>query len=85
MRRVQGEARWEKALIHLKEKGELENSPRDIGKLFKEVSEDIDAECVDYCKEKLWDWGKKTIKKGILYGLPDWYKDKLAKKQFGED
>jgi len=31
------EPRWQKAVQHLAERGELENSPRDIGKLIKEV------------------------------------------------
>ena len=35
--RYRSEARWQKAVQHLTERGELEGSPRDIGKLFKEV------------------------------------------------
>ena len=30
-------ARWEKAIQHLNESGRLENSPRDIGPLIKEI------------------------------------------------
>jgi hypothetical protein len=31
-------ARWQKSVQHLKEAGQLEDSPRDIGKLMKEVN-----------------------------------------------
>lgn len=75
-------ARWEKAIVHLKEKSELEDAPRDIGKLIGEVADDIEAECTDYIKDKLYQWAKKNIKRGVTAGLPEWYKDKLAKKQF---
>ena len=39
------EARWMKTVQHLREAGELENEPRDIPKLFKEVSSDVLEEC----------------------------------------
>ena len=44
------EARWYKAVQHLKEQGALEGSPRDIGNLIKAVPEDILKECEDEIK-----------------------------------
>jgi len=77
------EARWHKAIIHLEERGELENSPRDIGKLFKEVPADVLKECTEEIKERLFDWAwKKGLSRGITAGLATWYKELLAKRQF---
>ncbi|HYE57380.1 MAG TPA: RNA ligase family protein [Rhodothermales bacterium] len=76
-------ARWHKAIQHLAERGELETSPRDIGKLIPEVKADIEAECVDAIKEALWRWAKPHILRGATAGLPDWYKQRLIDKQFG--
>ena len=76
------EARWQKAIQHLKEKGELEESPRDIGKLISEVHVDIKEECEEEIKQKLFDYAFPKIKRGVIAGLPEWYKKKLMEKQF---
>jgi hypothetical protein len=74
------EARWEKALQHLKEKGELGGEPKDIGKLCKEVSIDISQEEKDIIKDFLWEeFGKELLRKSVS-GLPEWYKKKLLLK-----
>lgn len=76
------EARWQKAVQHLTEKGELEGEPRDIGKLMKEVSLDIIAEEKEAILKVLWnEFGKDVIRVGV-HGLPEWYKNELAKKAF---
>lgn len=75
-------ARWNKAIQHLNERGELENSPRDIGKLLKEVSVDIHSECVDEIKAQLFKWAWPHISRAVIRGLPEWYKDQLVKSQF---
>ena len=71
------EARWEKSVQHLEEAGELLNAPQDIGRLFKEVAADVEAECVDEIKELLWQANRKAILRGVGRGLPDWYKARL--------
>jgi hypothetical protein len=76
------ENRWNKARIHLDEKGELEHSPRDIGKLMKEVNEDIATECEAEIKEQLWHWAKKHILRQSTAGLPEWWKQELVKESF---
>lgn len=80
------EARWEKALIHLRERGELTDSPKDIGPLMKAVSQDVHDEEIDYIKEKLFQWAwKKRLSRHVTAGLPDWYKRRLAEQQFAEE
>ncbi len=75
-------ARWAKAVQHLKEAGKLENSPRDIGLLFKEVGTDILSECEAEIKQELFDWSWKAINRGVTSGMPEWYKEELMKLQF---
>lgn len=70
-------ARWEKAIQHLRDEGKLENSPRDIGLLLKEVNVDILKECEEEIKDKLWKYAWPKISRGIVSGLPNWYKEKL--------
>jgi len=71
------EARWEKAIQHLKEQGELENAPRDIGKLLKEVNSDIVAEEKENIKNELWKLFSREILAGATRGFPEFYKKKL--------
>lgn len=78
-------ARWQKALIHLRERGLIEDSPRDIGKLIPEVRLDISEECEAEIKDKLFDWAWPKIRKGLTHGLPEWYKEALLAKQFEQE
>lgn len=75
-------ARWEKAIQHKRDEGLLEHSPRDIGMLIKEVPEDVLKECEDEIKEKLFKHFWPIIRRGITRGLPEWYKQLLAKSAF---
>lgn len=75
-------ARWNKAIQHLRESGQLEGSPRDIGKLMKEIPADVAKECEDEIKEKLFKHFWPHISRGITSGLPEWYKAELAKSAF---
>lgn len=70
-------ARWQKAVQHLGEEGSLDGSPKDIGSLMREVSQDVDAECADEIKDALWAHFRKQILRGVTTGLPEWYKRKL--------
>ena len=76
------EARWQKAVQHLKEKGELEGSPRDIGKLMKEINVDIEAEEKQEIMDFLYKHFIKQIKRRAGAGFPEYYKDQLLKKAF---
>jgi len=76
------ESRWQKSVQHLAERGELENSPRDIGKLILEVKKDIMKECEEEIKEKLFRWAIDSVQWGACGGLPEWYKKRLMESQF---
>lgn len=74
----QTEARWQKAVQHLRDNGELLGEPRDIGALIKEVQRDIIDECKDEILEGLWKIFSKQLTKQATLGLPEWYKRMLA-------
>lgn len=76
--RYRSEARWAKAVQHLQEDGLLEHSPRDIGRLVAEVPVDIAAEDIEAIKEELFKWAWPTIRRGVVRGLPEWYKNQLV-------
>lgn len=71
--------RYQKALQHLKENGKIENSPKDIGELMKEVPADILKECEDEIKQKLFDYFWPKIRRAVVSDIPNWYKDLLVK------
>jgi len=80
------DARWEKAVQHLKERGELENSPKDIGGLLKELHIDFEDECEEDVKRLLYKWCLPKVKRIICRGFPEWYKQRLLDSQFqGEE
>jgi hypothetical protein len=75
-------ARWQKALIHLREVGKITDSLRDIGELIAAVPPDVLKECEGEIKEALWKWAWPNLRRALTRGLPEWYKDVLLKKQF---
>jgi hypothetical protein len=77
-------ARWMKAIQHLKDQGLIEGSPKDIGLLMKEVNKDILKECEDEIKNQLFTHFWQSISRGVVRGLPEWYKEQLAKSAFKE-
>lgn len=78
------EARWRKAVQHLRETGALTDSPKDIGPLIREVPADILKEEADAIKEALFKHFWPHIQRGCTAGLPQWYKDELAQAAFAE-
>lgn len=78
------ENRWKKAVQHLRDSGDLENSPRDIGKLIREIPADILKEHEEEIKETLFKHFWPKIKRGVTRGMPEWYKQELLKGQFDE-
>ena len=78
-------ARWNKAIQHLKEAGNLTESPKDIGNLMKEVQRDIEEECLDEIAKELLKWAMPGIKRKVVQGIPEWYKEQLLNKQFKTD
>ena len=78
-------ARWQKAIQHLRERGQIEDTPKDIGLLFKEVPADIRRECEEAIKDKLFEWAWPNVQRGVMAGLPEWYKQQLLERQFNHD
>lgn len=77
-------ARWNKAIQHMRETGKLDDSPKDIGLLMKEIPQDVEKEEVEYIKQKLYEWAWPHIRRGVIAGLPEYYKEELMKRQFSE-
>ena len=76
------EARWHKAVQHLAEKGELTNTPKDIGGILKEIKNDIAAEEMEIIKEFLWNEFGQEILRHACGGFPEWYKEILMNRSF---
>ena len=74
------EARWMKAIQHLKEKDELEFSPRDIGKLMKEIKRDLMEEEKENIKEELFKIFKGDIERRAKAGFAEFYKKQLLER-----
>jgi len=68
------EARWQKAIQHLKDNDELENAPKDIGKLIKEIQRDLEDEEKEYIKTRLYQIFIGDICRTAKRGFPEYYK-----------
>lgn len=72
------EARWLKAIQHLREAGKLENCNKDIGPLCKEIQADIVGEEETWIKQKLFEEFSKEILNGCVRGFAPFYQKLLA-------
>lgn len=80
------EARWRKAIQALRDEGVLEDDPRDIGRLLKEISQDtLEEEGDAIAATLLKHFWKKNISRGITRGFPEWYKQQLLELQFEDN
>jgi hypothetical protein len=75
-------ARWNKAIQHLKEAGQIEGSPKDIGLLMKEIQRDTFEECKDEIMKDLYNWANDKLRRGIIQGFPEFYKQQLLESAF---
>lgn len=78
-------ARWDKSVQHLRDAGQLTDSPQDIGKLMKEVNVDVLKECEEEIRAELFKQAWPKIARIITAGLPEWYKNELLNKQFATE
>lgn len=76
-RKYCSEARWEKAVAHLREAGKITDSTADIGSLIKEVQRDIMEECGEEIRQELFEAFSRELRQGWIAGLPDWYKRRV--------
>lgn len=81
IRMYRSENRWRKAIEHLRDSGELLEDPKDIGRLIKEIQNDIVKEEEEPIKDILWKYAKDSVLRGAINGFPEWYKDQLIQKQ----
>jgi hypothetical protein len=79
---LRSEVRWGKSIARLKEAGKLENSPRDIGILIREIQSDIRAEEVDFIQSKLLEYALPRILRAATGGFPEYYKKLLLESAF---
>ena len=68
----------------MKEAGKLENSPKDIGILLKEIQTDIRAEELDFIQGKLLEYALPRILRASTGGFPEYYKKLLLESAFEE-
>lgn len=76
--RYRTEARWAKAVQHLREDGVLAGTVQDIGRLISEVRRDIRVECEDEIKEMLFAHAWGAVERGITAGFVEWYKAQIG-------
>jgi hypothetical protein len=81
---LRSEVRWGKSVARLREAGKLEQSPRDIGLLIKEIQADIRAEEADFIQTKLVEYALPRILRASTAGFPEYYKKTLLEGAFAE-
>lgn len=73
------EARWQKAIQHLREDGLLLGEPKDIGPLLKEIQTDLEDEEKETVMEFLYKLYRKEWLGRATQGFAEWYKEQLLK------
>jgi hypothetical protein len=73
-RKYCSEARWEKAIAHLRDEGKVgeQLEHKDIGTIIREVQRDIIDECGDEIRQELFNAYAKELRGAWIQGLPDW-------------
>ncbi len=73
MSQFRTEARWCKAVQHIRESGKLTETPKDIAALLVEVWTDTLAEEAETIKSKLLEIFQRDIRCALTKGFPEWY------------
>ena len=79
MGQYKSEARWNKAVQHLRDNGELTGTPKDIGPLIKEIRRDVTEEEKEAIKATLWSIYSNDFLATATNGFPQWFKEKLVR------
>lgn len=74
------EARWQKAIQHLEEKGELSYNAKDIGLVIQETHRDLIEECEESFKNALYAMFRKQWLNAATSGAAEYYKKYLLEK-----
>jgi hypothetical protein len=77
------DARWMKAVQHLREEGEIEGIPQDIPIIMREIQADIWHEESEDIIDALLNAFRGELQRGFTRGFADWYKGLLAKEMVG--
>lgn len=72
------EARWMKAVQHLREAGEIEGIPQDIPDIMREIVRDVEEDLADEVRDALYAHFWPQIRRGLTKGAAEWYKALLA-------
>lgn len=72
------DARWDKAIQHLRDSGKLTYTKGDLKHLIPELMHDIIREEGDVIKEKLWKDFWKAFSRELLKGFPEYYEQWLS-------
>lgn len=75
-------ARWNKAIQHLQEAGTLTGTPKDIGPIIQEIKKDVFEEEGPAIADTILKWARPKIERGLVAGLPEFYKEQLLESQF---
>lgn len=81
---LRSEIRWNKSIARLREAGKLENSPRDIGILIREIQDDIRAEEQEFIQSKLLEFALPRVVRASTAGFPEFYKKLLLESAFDD-
>jgi hypothetical protein len=80
--RFRTDARFEKAVIHARDEGTLQNNMKDMVPLLQQLDKDIDEEIKPLVLEMLWNRWERDIRQVIKSGLAEFYKTRLLNRQF---
>ena len=78
-------ARFQKAVQHLRDAGKLTGTPKDIGPLMKELSQDLHDEQFDVVAKQLAKHFWASIQRKANAGFAEWYKEQLLQSQFSHE
>lgn len=77
------EARWHKAIQHLRDEGKLVGEPKDIGLLIPELMRDLVEEEKENFKDELFKLYNKQWTARATHGFPEFYKKHLLSGDIG--
>ena len=77
--------RWQKAIQHCNERGQLEGEMKDVPDVLREIISDLETEEGETIKKELYDFFWKEIKKGVVRGFPEYYRGTLLKEVLDDD
>lgn len=76
---ISSPARWQKAVMRLKEAGVYTGTVKDIGPLVKSVQGDLEKECREEAAKLLMEHFWNDIRRSASRGIPQWYKSELLR------